>query len=196
MRHETLCLAATILLPSPAFADASLDKARAIMVAMQGEFCTAEPAPDEEWADKSWPLTWRYEYQSPEEPDKKGRLLRLYCDHGAYNVRHAWFREDEEGVTPLSFAMPAFDVARATDEFDSAVTGIKVTGFRSENMLVNSDFDPARGVVVMTSLWRGMGDAMSAGEWRMIEGDPVLKLFEVDASYDGEQTPEAIYRAE
>ncbi|MBK8457556.1 MAG: DUF1176 domain-containing protein [Phyllobacteriaceae bacterium] len=180
----------------PALADEGLDKARAMMVAMHGERCAQNPPPDEDWADRAWPLQWRDAFQAADEPDRRARLMRLYCDSGAYNVLHAWFVETDEGVSPLAFAAPAFDVSRATDEFDSAVTGIKVTGMLSELMLVNSNYDPASGMIAMASMWRGIGDAFSTGEWRMVEGAPVLKTYEVDASYDGEQTPRAIYKAE
>lgn len=193
-KRGALLLFAAIALPAQA--DTGLDKARAMMIAMQGDYCRTEPSPDDEWADRAWGLQWRDEFQAADEPDRKARLLRLYCDNGAYNVLHGWFVENEEGVSPLSFAMPAFDVSRETEEFDSAVTGIKATGFRSEIILVNSNYDPKSRRIVMTSLWRGLGDAYSVGEWQIIEGEPVLKSFEVDASYDGEQTPATIYKAE
>lgn len=193
-KRGALLLFAAIALPAQA--DTGRDKARAMMLAMHGDYCSSDVAVDPDWADKSWPLTWREEFQSADEPDKRGTLMRVFCMSGAYNVLHAWFMETEDGVAPLAFPMPAFDVSRETEEFDSAVTGIKVTGFRSANMLVNSAFDANRARIVMTSHWRGLGDAYSVGEWQVIEGEPVLKSFEVDASYDGEQTPATLYKAE
>lgn len=194
MRCALALAIAASTLSAPAAADAGIDRARAILIAMEGDRCARDQRADS--GDAAWALSWREPFQGADEPDRKARLLRVYCDSGAYNVLHAWFLETADGMAPLAFALPEYEVARRDEEFDAPVTGIKVKGFRSEYLLINSEFDPERQVIVMTSHWRGLGDAFSAGEWTLVAGVPVLRRFVVDAVYDGEQTPVAIYSAE
>jgi hypothetical protein len=52
--------------------------------------------------------------------------------------------------------------------------------------IANAEVDAASGTIRSTGYWRGIGDASSVGEWRLIEGDFVLVKYDVDASYDGE----------
>ena len=156
------------------------------------EFCgldigsaAADSSPPE-----SWPLSWQPDYS--DEPET-ATLYKFFCGAGAYNVNHMYYLESEfEGVGPIAFAAPHFDVTYENGDFDGAVEDIIVTGFETQLILTNSDFDPETGTIASHALWRGLGDAFSTGTWTFDQGQFVLKHFAVDAQYDGESDPKTL----
>jgi hypothetical protein len=142
----------------------------------------------EYFSDESWVLTW-----GNAENEYSATLYQFYCFSGAYNVNYVYYIKDEwDGVEPVSFAVPAFDVKYKDDDYDSEVESIKVTGFTTLSMLTNAAFDPETGTINNTAHWRGLGDASSGGRWVFDEGQFVLKSYDVDPSYDGEINPRRI----
>lgn len=140
----------------------------------------------------SWALTWQPDYA--DEPET-ATLYRFFCGAGAYNVNHMYYIETEfGGQQPLAFATPHFDVLYENDDFEGAVIDIPVSGYETQLILTNSEFDPDTQTIVSHALWRGIGDAFSAGTWQFDQGQFVLKRFEVDAQYDGEARPKTLAR--
>ena len=131
-------------------------------------------------------LEWRYSYQTSDEKPQEGYLLTAPCDMAAYNsTEHYYFWESGRGFVRLSFASPDFAITYA-DENNEKLKTIKLTGFASEDGLVNSSYDPESQSISMFSKWRGVGDASSSGTWAFREGRFILQNYEVDPSYDGE----------
>lgn len=134
-----------------------------------------------------WTLEWQEEWS---DRPQTLTLYQLYCFSGAYNVNHVYYTvspDDLEGIQPVSFARPAFDVVYADpDDLESAVVSIDVSGMTASTILTNSEFDAQTGMLTSHALWRGIGDASSGGAWAFDKGQFVLKRFDVDASYDAE----------
>lgn len=142
---------------------------------------------------KAWDLTFRYEYEKEEGPDRTARLYQMPCTYGAYNIGSIFFFQTEfEGLGPLHFAQPELDIKYGNDD-DSVVDSIDVIGFHTTYALINAEYDAESRTISSYSKWRGIGDAFSVGTWNFIDGHFVLTRFDVDASYDGESTPQTVY---
>ena len=127
-------------------------------------------------------------------PEGPYRLYEFPCTAGAYNFGSIYYLADDFGeISQIQFATPEYDVTNETDDFESAVTGIKLTGFYAYGIVINPDFDPKTNTLQSFSKWRGMADASSSGQWVFRHGQFVLKSYDVDASYDGEINPVRIY---
>ncbi|RUT35162.1 DUF1176 domain-containing protein [Arsenicitalea aurantiaca] len=169
--------------------------ARAAFEAAYAEECSWSLGGSPDMAEpERFEFSYRYEFDDAEMPDRSYRLYRFFCSQGAYNQNHVYFAaEDDTGIVPVQFAVPAFDVVyEDDDERDGAVEAITVTGFHAQATLTNSEIDEGAGTITSYGLWRGLGDAFSSGTWVFAEGRFVLVRFEVDASYDGEVTPETL----
>lgn len=198
MRTAFILSAALLLFPAAALAqtdDAADSDAYALFEQAFGELCLLnEPAPADFYPPESWELTWQPEYS--DEPET-ATLYKFFCFAGAYNVNHIYYIEREyDGPVPLTFATPDYDVVYENDDFEGAVLDIPLTGYDSELLLVNSEFNPATETITSHGLWRGLGDAYSAGVWRFDQGQFILKRYEVDAEYDGQANGKTIARFE
>lgn len=126
----------------------------------------------------------------------QSRVLTLYkilCDEGAYNQQHVFLKVTEQGVEPLAFAQPSFDVRHADGDPEGAVEGIDTTGFIATMTLTNAEVDADGGTISMHAFWRGLGDASSTALYVLAGEEFVLKSFDVDGSYDGEINPVRIF---
>ncbi len=170
-------------------------KARATLMAMKPEWCQEQFADDEEYGDKAFEIEWKSKHDDADSPPLKMQLFKLFCTSGAYNVSYGWFRKWEDGLEPLAFAMPAFDIVYDGEGDDAKMKSVTVTGMDSTLILVNVDFDPAKLEISGTSCWRGLCDASSTGVWRFSEGGFSLTKYDVDGTYDGEINASTIYDA-
>ena len=162
-------------------------KAKAMFAATAAATCDGGDA-----APETYPIGFRYSYDSAEDPERTAVLFRFFCFSGAYNEIHIYYLADDEGaLSPLYFAEPAYDVRYAGDT-DETVEAITVTGFATTGQLVNSGYDPQARVITAHSQWRGLGDASSQGTWMFVDGGFRLVRYEVDASYDGEINPRVL----
>ncbi len=119
-------------------------------------------------------------------------LYRFFCGSGAYNVNHMYYLETEyEGLVPVGFATPQFDVVYENDDFEGAVLEMPMTAMAPSccSPIPNSTRDKDNH---QPHLWRGLGDAFSAGTWTFDDGQFVLIRYDVDAQYDGEANPETL----
>lgn len=139
---------------------------------------------------KSWELSWRNQYS---DTDDTATLYRFFCGSGAYNVNHVYYLVDAfNGALPVAFAVPEFDVVHENDDFEAAVLDIPLTGYGTQFLLTNSQFDPATQTITSHALWRGIGDASASGTWVFDEGRFRLVTYDVDPSYDGAVNPERL----
>ncbi len=148
------------------------------------------------------PDVFAFSYRPSWDADGDPREIRLYqyrCLIGAYNVNHVFFQvSDDDGIIPLHFSVPKFDVTYEGGTAEPAndmtpVEEIVITGFGTSFRLVNAEVDEAAGAIRNTSYWRGLGDASSSAEYRLIDGDFALVTYDVDATYDGEINPLRIW---
>ncbi|SEA17696.1 Protein of unknown function [Pelagibacterium halotolerans] len=144
----------------------------------------------EYYPNERWDLSWETEYS---DAPQTATLHRFFCGSGAYNVNHMYYLETEyEGLVPVAFATPQFDVVYENDDFEGAVLDMPMTGYGTQLLLTNSEFDSETKTITSHALWRGLGDAFSAGTWTFDEGQFVLIRYQVDAQYDGEANPETL----
>lgn len=200
MRLVIACAAAAALAASalPATADEYRDAVVAMFAAQQENYCdTLMRGPEDMPEPIVNTLTYRYIYDSPDDPAREMTLYDFECTIGAYNVGHVFYTADEYGeIAQVHFATPAFDVINEDpDNYDSPVKEIRLKGFTAYQTLVFPEFDPETQSITNHSYWRGLGDASSSGTWEFQSGDFVLTEYWVDASYDDQINPERIYSA-
>lgn len=189
-------LAAFSMLALPVAAkEKSLEaEAKALHALAGGQYCEPlENAYDADDAYASWTFSFD-PYPGATGEQEQITLIRIWCMAGAYNETHAYYTyRDYEGLMPLSFAIPAF---KASYEDDDAMEGelldLKVLGVNATTILTNSTYDPDTRTISDFALWRGIGDASSAGVWMFNEGEWTLQRYEIDATYDGEANPETV----
>ncbi|TIL39604.1 MAG: DUF1176 domain-containing protein, partial [Mesorhizobium sp.] len=78
------------------------------------------------------------------------------------------------------------------NDSEGKVEAINVTGFQTDDQLVNSEYDDATKTISSLNKWRGVGDASSAGTYLFRNGNFSLVQYDVDASYDGEINPQTV----
>lgn len=127
-------------------------------------------------------------------PEGPYRLYAFYCTAGAYNFGSVFYVANDFGeIRQAQFATPKYDVTNETDDFESAVTGIELTGFYANDIVINPNFDPETNTLDSFGKGRGIADVSSSGQWVLRRGWFILKSYDVDASYDGEMNPVRIY---
>lgn len=174
--------------------DAQFEKAKSLFEAEFGEDCallqTGETTGNTE--AEIFEFGFNYVFESETDPEHKVRLFRFFCGAGAYNEQHVHYLANEDGmVTQVQFADPDLDIHYVGDD-ESQLESVAITGFQARARITNSTFDPETLTMSEHSLWRGLGDAASTSRWIFRNGGFTLVYYEVDASYDGEQTPEVL----
>jgi hypothetical protein len=123
------------------------------------------------------------------DPEHLYRLYEFACSLYAYNASTVYYLANDYGeINKLAFAEPHMDIKYADDE-GAKLKSMVVDGFTASDVLINSSFDAASATLSSFSKWRGVGDASSSGTWKFIEGQFVLKDYEVDPTTDGEINP-------
>jgi hypothetical protein len=180
----------------PTMKDAVLARAKSTLLPTLTTACTLDFAGENRLdAAEAFELSFRYSYQTAEEPENRVYLLRFPCDSGAYNTSELYFTwQKDVGFEPLTFAMPDLDFTYEDDE-STKLKAATLRGFVTEARLVNSEFDATAGRIAMYSKWRGLGDASSNGSWVFREGRFVLDAYEVDPTYNGEMDAISVVRA-
>ena len=162
--------------------NASVEKARAKFAASRSDDC--DGMNDEQ--PQTYDIEFRYASSSQDEPPSTRTLIRFFCGRGAYNEKHVYYMADELGaVSEVHFAEPQLDIHYKDDE-SAELDSMNVIGFKTQDGLINSDYDPKTMTITAWAKWRGVGDASSSGTWAFREGDFALVKFEVDPTYDGE----------
>lgn len=169
------------------------DKARQLHRIAGADYCDEIENDPTGSGYEQWEITYQPDWTDDEEQKETVTLIQIYCFSGAYNISYNYYLHDEyQGVRPLAFAAPTYDVEYENDDYEAAVLGITVTGYSASRELVNGGFDFDTLTLTDHSKWRGLGDASSGGTWVFEQGNFTLVTYEVDASYDGEMNPETL----
>lgn len=196
MRAAWLSLAIVAALGAPASAQDGMSAEELLSVAKAaypGELCWWERAEENLGDAQSWTLAFRFDSDEENGPERTLILHQLPCFYGAYNFGSLWFTETEfDGLVPLHFAEPEFDIDYADDE-QTAFNDITVTGYTTKPALINAEFDEETRTIVNYSKWRGLADASSSGTWEFRSGQFVLTRYEVDPTYNGEYDPIVLF---
>lgn len=175
--------------------DAGLEQAEKAFRAAYGAICqTLAPDAEPNAAEATiTELTYRDRSQEASEPDRKARLFRFECIYGAYNSNQVYYLENEiDGVSQLQFAAPELDIHYENDNPDGKLESVNVVGYKTVDMLVNSEYDAETHTLQSFNKWRGVADASSIAAYLFRGGTFTLTKYEVDASYDGEINPETV----
>lgn len=181
--------------PPPPARDKVRDAVETAFKAAYGGTCqTLQPASEPAAAEPEiHELAYRDAGQAESEPDRKARLFRFLCGHGAYNSNEVYYLADDfGGFRQLQFAEPELDIRYASDDPDGKLESVSIIGYRTADMLVSSSFDAETGTLQSFAKWRGVGDASTVGAWLFRGGTFSLTKYDVDASYDGEVNPETV----
>jgi len=170
--------------PPPPVRDTVLERAKAEFAAGRGDDC-AEGI-EAKLEPESFPI--RFHYSTDKGGDERNaRLFRFFCGRGAYNEVHVYYLANDIGdLNELHFATPQLDIRYENDDFEGKLESMTVIGFRADEALVNSEYDPESLTLTSWAKWRGVGDASSNGKWIFRDGDFALVRFDVDPTYDGE----------
>lgn len=181
--------------PAPSPQEFALAKAKKSFAAAYDGICLnleQTMAPDA-WEPQTYELKFRYSYESESDPEHTLHLFRFPCGSGAYNTVEVYYTVDEYGETrPVTFADPELDIRYENDDFEGKLESMTIIGYRANDQLVNSDYDPATKSIYSYSKWRGLGDASSAGTWLFRSGAFTLVKYEADPTYDGEENPQTV----
>jgi hypothetical protein len=133
-------------------------------------------------------ISYKPAYASASDPETKVTLFVFACSMAAYNSSEVYYLFDGvSGLHRLSFATPHLAISYVDEDGEHAkLKSMKVDGLSSSEMLTNSEFDPATNSISEFAKWRGIGDASSNGTWAFVDGQYVLKTYDVDPTYDGE----------
>ena len=135
-----------------------------------------------------YPISYHAKGSDKTQPDTKVTLYVFECSMAAYNASEVFYLFDALGLHRLSFAEPHMDITyKPGGEQDSKLKSMKVDGFTATEQLVNAEFDNKTNSISSFSKWRGVADASSNGTWVFDDGQFVLKDYDVDPTYDGEQ---------
>jgi hypothetical protein len=135
-----------------------------------------------------FPITYHQKGADKSEPDAKVTLYAFECAMAAYNASEVFYLYDAQGLHRLSFAAPHLDIVYAPGgEENSKLKSMKVDGFTANESLTNAEYDPKTKSISEFAKWRGVADASSNGTWAFDDGQFVLKDYDVDPTYDGEQ---------
>lgn len=204
MMHPKFAIPSLVLLATssslPALADDDgLENARAMVIAAMPDDCDADMAdrfPGSEGT--AYDVAWQEsDYQGGTET-KTGKLYNIVCVIGAYNTSNAFVFAPDGGTSPqiLYFAEPSYDVEyEAGDDSDTKLAHDPVVkGFGTANQLTNGEFDPETNTISSFAKWRGLGDAWSQGDWKLVDGAFILTHYAVDPIYEYnlENPPEAL----
>ena len=180
--------------PKPKKKDAELEQAKKAFAASYGDQCDSD-GPD--GGPRGYPDQHSIRYKdadaSESDPDREVRLVRFFCSMAAYNESAVYYVSDDvDGVRQLQFASPELDIRYENGDSEGKVEAVNVTGFKTDDELLNSDYDDKTRTITSYAKWRGVGDASSSGTYLFRNGDFSLVQYDVDASYDGEINPQTV----
>jgi hypothetical protein len=177
-------------------ATATIDDAKARFVAEQDGHCQKV---EETRGGINEPHQYKIKYKqagsAANDPLTEVSLFVFDCTMAAYNETQVFYLSDTSGnqLNLLSFSEPHLDL-KYVDEDSKTLKSMAVDGFTASHELTNSDYDEATNTITSFAKWRGIGDASSQGTWGFVDGQFVLKDYDVDPTYDEEQNPVSIMK--
>lgn len=180
--------------PQPVKKDSELEQAKKAFAASYGEGCNPDgPGGEPRGNPDQYSIRYKDANASESDPEREVRLFRFFCFMAAYNESAVYYlSNDVEGVRQLQFAEPELDIRYENGDSEGKVEAVNVTGFKSEDELLNSDYDEKTRMIMSYAKWRGVGDASSSATYLFRNGDFSLVQYDVDASYDGEINPQTV----
>ena len=166
----------------------TIDDAKARFIADQNIHC---PKVQETRAGLNEPQVYKIKYAqagaAANDPKTEVELFAFSCMMAAYNENQVFYLSETSGkeLHLLSFAEPHLDL-KYEDEESKKLKSMNVDGFTASIDLVNAEYDEKTYSISSFSKWRGIGDASSNGTWVFVDGQFVLKTYDVDPTYDEE----------
>lgn len=143
-------------------------------------------------------ITFKRSFDLPSDPETVNQLYIFECTEDAYNKGQVFYLvNDFDQIELVHFAVPHFQ-DNTINNLNSnlpAEQDIQLLGFKTQTVLMNTDFDLSSLKLTSFSKWRGLGDASSEGAWNFEDGTFVLKEYFIDATYDEQINPEQIYKS-
>ncbi len=173
----------------------NIDDAKARFIADQNVHC---PKVQETRAGLNEPQMYKIKYAqagaAAEDPLTEVRLFTFVCVMAAYNENEVFYLSESTGkeLHLLSFAEPHLDL-KYKDEESKKLKSIKADGFSASIDLTNAEYDEKTNSISSFAKWRGLADASSNGTWVFVDGQFVLKNYDVDPTYDDEQNSISIF---
>lgn len=174
--------------------DSALEGARKAFAATYGDQCDADvPGNAGSGRPDAFVIRYKDSAASADEAERESRLFRFFCSLAAYNSDAVYYLSDDVGgLRQLQFAAPELDVRYENGDSDGTLESVTVTGFRTQDRAVNSEYDENARTITSWAKWRGVGDASATGTYLFRNGDFSLVQYDVDASYDGEVNPQTV----
>lgn len=124
-------------------------------------------------------------------------LWQVRCDIAAYNGQKGFLGCDQmNGTQFVCLAPPDLKIVLLYPANpESLPKAVTLAGWFASPFAINPPFDPAKGGLVTQGLWRGIGTALDAGGWRMVDGHVSLIRLDGDARYDAQVNPNPLYLA-
>ncbi|HQZ12704.1 MAG TPA: hypothetical protein PK286_07425 [Devosia sp.] len=130
-------------------------------------------------------ITYKESFGLPTDPERLARLYRFFCGAGAYNEQHVYMIwESSFGLRPVQFAEPQIKTVHESDELESPLKSLSITGFSARTALTNSWYDADAGMIYTLACWRGICDASSRAAYTFADGGFALTTYDADPTYD------------
>lgn len=169
----------------------TIDDAKARFIAEQNGHCMKV---EETRGGINDPIQYKIKYQqegaASTDPLTEVSLFVFDCTLAAYNVTQVYYLSETSGnmLNLLSFPEPHLDI-KYVGEDSVKLKSMSVDGFDATHELTNSEYDEKTNSISSFAKWRGIGDAASNGTWVFVDGQFVLKDYDVDPTYDEQQNP-------
>jgi hypothetical protein len=112
-------------------------------------------------------------------------LARFPCQMAAYNESSVYYTfSDIEGLQLVGFVSPDLEFTYQPGSNDAKLQSIRLSGFHSDHILSNSDFDAATKTIHTSHKWRGIGDAFNAASYVLGASGFSLSSYEIDPTTD------------
>lgn len=195
MRSRAMLVVGVIVLAMPAWAQETGWQAEAVARALAyhaanlPELCIAPAGSNMQPAS--------FELQIGEETAARQALLVEFpCQIGAYSQTAVYLMSDQHGtVTEVFFPSPQVHVTYL-GEGSERVDEIVITETPDVREVVNPSYDASSRTMSEYNKWRGLGDAYTQTRWGYKDGRFQIMHFAVDASFDGEDTPQTLVEHE
>ena len=177
-------------------ATATIEDAKARFIAEQEGHCQKV---EETRGGISEPHQYKIKYKqagsAANDPLTEVSLFVFDCTMAAYNESQVFYLSETSGnqLNLLSFSEPHLDLKYA-DEESKTLKSMTVDGFTASHELTNSDYDEKSATITSFAKWRGIGDASSQGKWVFVDGQFILRDFDVDPTYDEKQNPISVIK--
>ena len=143
---------------------------------------------------KQYKIKYKQEGSSSTDPLTEMSLFVFECTLAAYNETEVYYLGESSGklLNLVSFPEPHTNIKYEGEE-SIKLKSMLVDGFVATHELTNSEYDEKTQSITSFSKWRGIGDASSSGTWQFIDGQFVLKNYDIDPTYDEEMNPVAVF---